>query len=343
LTKGIPEISGNKQGQQESKIVNICRIRYLSATLLLALVVPLSACTANPPASPQIINTPAIAANEPASKPAPEIFADNITATGEAPIGTDIQDNPVSGEPSGLMLISAADSDNMSNYLGKKVIVEGTVVETGVLINPGVGKALVLYFNNPNQHVTGYEAWSKGMTGTDFRVIIRENDVPEFCYRSLFVGHRMTVEGTLEIYNSAPAIFVSDPSQIAFIDSAPAAGSAAEPALSLVITRSTEIADNITCYRYQGTITNNNTGWAVHDLYLGEDKLADCIAPKGCPNTAELRIEKQVLMKSEKCPNSIKFDVKLSGDAAVVMGTDPLSRQVSIPALRYTWKGVPQP
>jgi hypothetical protein len=134
LTKGIPEISGNKQGQQESKIVNICRIRYLSATLLLALVVPLSACTANPPASPQIINTPAIAANEPASKPAPEIFADNITATGEAPIGTDIQDNPVSGEPSGLMLISAADSDNMSNYLGKKVIVEGTVVETGVLI-----------------------------------------------------------------------------------------------------------------------------------------------------------------------------------------------------------------
>lgn len=334
----MPEISRNKRGQQERKIVNIRHIHYISATLLASIVVLMSACAANPPTSPQLINTPPQAESEPASDAVPEILTDNSTATEAAVLEPDIRDNPVSGEPSGLITISATNSDNMSNYYGKEVIVEGTVVELGVLINPDVGKAMVLYFNNANQHVTGYEAWSKGMTGTDFRVIIKESDLPGFCYGSMFVGRSMAVAGKLDIYNSAPAIFVSDPSQITFAGVAPVT----EPALSVIITRSTEIADNITYYRYQGTITNNDTEWAVHGLYLGETRLADCIPPKGCPNIAALYFGKQILTKAVACPNYIKFDVKLSADAAAEAGTDPLTKQVAIPALRYTWKGLPK-
>jgi len=199
-----------------------------------------------------------------------------------------------------------------------------------------VGKAMVLYFNNANQHVTSYEAWAKGMTGTDFRVIIRAGDIPGFCYISMLVGRRMAVAGKVDIYNSAPVIFVSDPSQITFVGATPAT----EPSLSIVITRSTEAADNITYYRYQGTITNNNTEWAVHDLYLGENKLADCIPPKGCPNIAALYFGKLVLTKAVACQNYIKFDVKVSADDAA--GTDPLTKQIAIPALNYEWKGLPK-
>ena len=319
--------------------MNICHIRYVSGTLLVSLVVLLSACAANPPSSPQIINTPASADNGSATLAVSKISTDNITAPGAAPLEPNIQDRQVAEEPSVPVTISAADCDNMSNYYGKEVIVEGTIVELGVLVDPNVGKALVLYFNNRDQHVTTYDAWARGMTGTDFRVIIRETDIPKFCYRSMFMDRRMAVAGTIVIYNSAPVIFVSDPSQVTLVGT-PAV---LEPSLSIVITCTTEIADNITYYRYQGTITNNNTEWAVHDLYLGENKLSDCIAPKGCPNTAELRFGKQVLLKSEGCPNNIKFDVKVSGDAATGTVTDPLTKQISIPAVHYTWKGVPAP
>lgn len=303
--------------------MNICRIRYIPVALLVLFVVLLSACAANPAASPQLINTPT--------------FADNQTVSGEAPPGPDIQDTQIAERPAGKITIYAMNSDAISSYNGQEVIVEGTVVELGVFIDPNLGKALVLYFNNPNQHVTSYEAWSRGMTGTDFRVIIRETDIPKFCYRSMFIGRRMTVEGKIVIYNSAPVIFISDPSQITFSGAAPAT----EPSLSIVIARSTEIADNITYYRYQGTITNNNTEWAVHDLYLGGNKLTDCIAPKGCPNIEPLYFGKLILMPEIKCPNNIKFDMKFSGDAAAATGADPLTRQIALPALNYQWKGLP--
>ena len=303
--------------------MNVCRTRYMLWALLVSLVVLLSACAANPPASPQLVNTLAL--------------ADNQTATGETPPGPDIRDSQTAGAPAGKITIYATNSDDISSYNGQEVIVEGTVVELGVLIDPGLGKALVLYFNNPNQHVTSYEAWSRGMTGTDFRVIIRETDIPKFCYRSMFMGRRMAAEGKIAIYHSAPVIFVSDPSQITFAGATPAT----EPSLSIVISRSTEIADNITFYRYQGTITNNNTEWAVHDLYLGGNKLADCIAPKGCPNIEPLYFGKQILTPEIKCPNNIKFDMKFSEDAAEGTGADPLTMQIALPALNYQWKGLP--
>ena len=318
--------------------MNICHIWYVSGTLLVSFVVLLSSCTANPPTSPQLINTPASAENGSTAKAVSKISTDNITATGAAPLGLNIQDTQIAEGPFGKVTIYAANSDNMSNYYGKEVIVEGTVVELGLFIDPSLGQALVLYFNNPNQHVTSYEAWSKRMTGTDFRVIIRENDIPGFCYRSMFLGRRMAVEGKMDIYNGAPVIFISDPSQVTLVGT-PAA---TEPALSIVITCTTEIADNTNYYRYQGTITNNNTEWAVHDLYLGENKLADCIAPKGCPNIAPLYFGKQILTKEIKCPNNVKFDTRFSRDAAAGIGADPLTKQISIPALRYTWKGVPE-
>jgi hypothetical protein len=305
--------------------MNIRHARHIPGALLVSLIVLLSACTANPAAPAQLINTPA--------------SADNRTVIVEAPPGPDVRDSQTAEAPAKKITISAKDSDNICSYNGQDVIVEGTVVELGVLICPDLGKALVLYFSNPNQHVTTYEAWSRGMTGTDFRVIIRETDIPKFCYRSMFMKRKLAVEGKVVIYNSAPAIFASDPSQITFVDATPAN----EPSLSIVIARSTEIADNITYYRYQGTVTNNNTDWAVHHLYLGGNKLTDCIAPKGCPNTAELRFGKQVLLKSEKCPNNIKFDVKFSGDAATGAGADPLTRQIELPALTYEWKGLPAP
>jgi len=316
----------------------VFHIRYIPCLLLASLVVLLSACTANTPVPVQLINTPAQAESAPTSNAVPLISADNITATESPPLETDVRATQVPGGTSGLITISASDSDNISSYSGKKVIVEGTVVELGSFIDPNVGKAMVLYFNNANQHVTSYEAWAKGMTGTDFRVIIRASDIPVFCYVSMLVGRRVAVEGKIDIYHSAPVIFVSDPSQITFVGATPAT----EPSLSIVITRSTETADNTTYYRYQGTITNNNTEWAVHDLYLGENKLADCIPPKGCPNIAALYFGKQVLTKTVACQNYIKFDVKLSLDDAVGTGADPLTRQIAIPALKYKWKGLPK-
>ncbi len=303
--------------------MNICHIRDISGALLAALVILLSACTANPVSSPQLIDTPAL--------------ADNQTAAWEAPPRADIRDIQTAGAPAGKITIYAANTDDISSYNGQEIIVEGKVVELGVFIDPNLGKALVLYFNNPNQHVTTYEAWSRGMTGTDFRVIIGESDIPKFCYRSMFLGRRMAAAGKVVIYNSAPVIFVSDPSQITFAGATPAT----EPSLSIVIARSTEISDNITYYRYQGTITNNNTEWAVHDLFLGESKLTDCIAPKGCPNIAPLYFGKQILTKAAACPNNIKFDVRFSKDVAGETVTDPLRKQIEIPALTYEWKGLP--
>lgn len=319
--------------------MNIRKARYIPGPLLLSLIVLLCSCTANPPTSAPPANTRAPSGDGTVTKAAPMPPADNKTATGEAPPGPGIQGTPVLEGPSRPVTISATDSDNMSNYYGQEVIVEGTVVELGMIIDPDLGKALVLYFNNPGQHVTGYEAWSKGMTGTDFRVIIRESDMPGFCYRSMFVGCRMAVQGELGTYHGAPVIFVSGPSQLTFAGIPPAT----EPSLSIVITRTTEIAENITCYRYQGTITNNNTEWAVHDLYLGENKLADCIPPKGCPNIAPMYLDKQALAKLTLCPNYIKFDVRYSGDAVEGPGADPLTKQVSVPALSYKWKSVPRP
>ena len=318
--------------------MNICEVRYIPGPWLLALVVLLCSCTANPPTSPQLINIPASTENGPAAKAASQIPADNITATGAAPLGPDIQNTQISQGPSVLVTLSATDSDNMRAYYGKTVIVEGTVVELGMFINPSLGNALVLYFNNPNQHMLSDQAWSKGMTGSDFRVIIGENDLPKFCYRSIFLGRRLAVAGKMDVYHGAPVIFVSDPSQVTFAGT-PAAG---DPSLSIVITCTTEVADNTTYYRYQGTITNNNTEWAVQDLYLGENKLADCIAPRGCPNIAPLYFGKQILTKEIACPNYIKFDTKFSADAAAGPVTGPLTKQISIPALRYTWKGVPK-
>ena len=303
--------------------MNICHVRHIPGALLVSLIVLLSACTANPAAPAQLINTPA--------------FADNRTVIVEAPPGPDVRDSQTAGAPAGKTRISAKDSDNICSYNGQEVTVEGTVVELGVFIDPNLGKALVLYFNNPNQHVTTYEAWSRGMTGTDFRVIIRETDIPKFCYRSMFMKRKLAVEGKVVIYNSAPAIFASDPSQITFVDATPAN----EPSLSIVIARSTEIADNITYYRYQGTVTNNNTDWAVHHLYLGGNKLTDCIAPKGCPNIAPLYFGKQILTPEIKCPNNIKFDTKFSADAASGTGADSLTRRIAVPALNYVWKGLP--
>jgi len=317
--------------------MNICKIRYISGPLLLSLVVLLCSCAANPPTSSQLINAPAATENRSATKAVSKISADNKTATEAAPPEPNIQDTQISQGPSELITISAVDSDNMSNYSGKEVIVEGTVVELGSIINPDLGNALVLYFNNPNQHVESNEAWVKGMTGTDFRVIIKENDISKFCYRSMFVGRRMAVKGELDLYHDAPVIFVSDPSQVTFIGTPPAT----EPSLSIVITCTTEIADNITWSRYQGTITNNNTEWAVHDLYLGENKLTDCIPPKGCPAIAPLYMGKQQIMKGTTCPNNIKFDVKFSGDAAVGAEVDPLTKQISVPTLHYKWVSVP--
>jgi len=318
--------------------MSVFHIRHIRGPLIASLVILLSACTANPNVPPQVINTPAQAESEPALQALPVIPADNMTATGAAVLEPNVRDSQIPGVTSGLMTISAADSDNISSYSGQDVIVEGTVVELGSFIDPNLGKAMVLYFNNANQHVTSYEAWSKGMTGNDFRVIIRESDIPKFCYGSMFVGRRMAVEGEIDIYNGAPAIFVGDPSQITFEGTTPAT----EPSLSVDVTRSTEIADNITYYRYQGTVTNNNTEWAVHDLYLGETKLADCIPPRGCPNIAAMYLGKQVLTKAVACRNYIKFDLKLSTDAAAGMGTDPLTKQVAIPALNYKWRGLPK-
>jgi len=321
--------------------MNICKVRYISAPLFLSLVVLLCSCAATPPTSSQLINTPAFTENQSATEAVSKISTDNKTAIEAAPLDSNIQATDItniSQGPSELTTIYAVNSDSMSNYYGKEVIVEGTVVELGSFIDPGLGNALVLYFNHPGQHVVSYDAWSKGMTGTDFRVIIRENDIPKFCYRSMFVGRRMAVEGEMDIYHGAPVIFVNDPSQVTFIGTP----QATEPSLSIVITCTTESADNITWYRYQGTITNNNTEWAVHDLYLGENKLADCIPPKGCPNIAPLYIAKQILTKAIRCPNNIKFDVRLSGDSVAGAEADPLTKQVSIPALHYKWKGVPQ-
>jgi hypothetical protein len=312
--------------------MNICKIRCILGTLPLSLVVLLCSCAANPPASIE---------NGPAAEAVSNISGDNETATKAAPLESKVLAADIAGIPPGpseLATRLAASSDNMSSYNGKEVIVEGIVVELGSFIDPSLGNALVLYFNNPGQHVASYEAWSKGMTGTDFRVIIRENDVPGFCYRSMFVGRRMAVAGKMDVYHGAPVIFVSDPSQVTFVGATPAT----EPALSIVITCTTEIADNITYYRYQGTITNNNAEWAVHDLYLGENKLADCIPPKGCPNIAAQYLEKQILTKAVACPNYIKFDTKFSADAAGGAGMDPLTRQIAIPALNYKWKGLPK-
>ena len=320
--------------------MNICHIRYISGTLLIPLAVLLSACLANPPTLPQLITTPGSTENGPATKAVSKIAADNFTAIEAASLEPNIRDTQISQGPAGLITIFAVNSDNMSNYYGKEVIVEGTVVELSSLTDPSAGSSLVLYFNNANQHVTSYEAWAHGMTGTDFRVVIRENDLPKFCYQSMLLGRRLAVEGKIDVYHDAPVMFVSDPSQVTFIGTP----SATAPSLSIVIACTTEIADNITYYRYQGIITNNNTEWAVHDLYLGDNKLADCIPPKGCPDCAPLYTYQQNMKKEVKlikCLNNIKLDVKFIGDASAGVEADPLMKQISIPALRYKWKSVP--
>ena len=46
-------------------------------------------------------------------------------------------------------------------------------------------------------------------------------------------------------------------------------------------------------------------------------------------------------VKLIKCLNNIKLDVKFIGDASVGVEADPLTKQISIPALHYKWKSVP--
>jgi len=322
--------------------MNICKIQYISVTLFISLSILLVSCTGNIPTAAQLVNPPASTDNKSATKGAPQISTGSKSAIKAAPAEINIQSSNQSQKTSGFSTLSAMDSDNVRSFYGKEVIVEGAVVELGTFNDQVHGNPMVLYFSNPYEHVKSYDDWARGMTGADFRVIIDNNNVSKFCYPSMFLGRTVAIKGKIDYYHDAPVIFVTDPSQVTFVGT-PLEG---EPSLLFSITCTTEVADNITCYRYQGTITNNNTEWAVGDLYFGENKIADCIAPKGCPTYAADSFSSGPFPKKEvtmiRCNNFIKLDLKIIANNITGADEAPSMKQISIPPLHYKWLFVPK-
>jgi len=109
--------------------------------------------------------------------------------------------------------ISALDLDKIHSYFGRYVAIEGEVVDWG-----GTGdienRPILLYFDYANKHCRTYDEWKQSSCGADFRVVIKQADLIKFPDIYSYYGKKISVQGEVEYYKSAPAIFAQDPSQI---------------------------------------------------------------------------------------------------------------------------------
>jgi len=112
--------------------------------------------------------------------------------------------------------ISALDLEQINQYYGKEVAIEGKVVEYGSSWDVET-RPLLLYFNNPNQHCNSYDAWKQGACGTDFRVVITKEDLKIFPDVFTYLDKDVRVVGKIEYYKGAPCIFATDPQQITIV------------------------------------------------------------------------------------------------------------------------------
>lgn len=109
--------------------------------------------------------------------------------------------------------VSAQDSKKIHGYFGKYIAVEGYVVDWGGT-GDEVNRPILLYFDNANQHCRTYDEWKQSSCGADFRVVIKQADLIKFPDIYSYYGKKIRVQGEVDYYKSAPAIFAHDPSQI---------------------------------------------------------------------------------------------------------------------------------
>jgi len=112
--------------------------------------------------------------------------------------------------------ISALDLDQINKYYGKEVAIEGTVVEYRGAWDVET-RPILLYFNNPKQHCTGYDEWKQGQCGTDFRVVINVQDRKGFPDIYTYMNNNVKIIGKIERYKGAPCIIATDPRQISIL------------------------------------------------------------------------------------------------------------------------------
>jgi Tol biopolymer transport system component len=112
--------------------------------------------------------------------------------------------------------ISALDLDQINKYYGKEMAIEGKVVEYGSSWDVE-NRPMLLYFNNPKQHCTGYDEWKQGQCGTDFRVIINIQDFKKFPDVFTYLNSKVRILGKIDRYKGAPCIIATDPQQITII------------------------------------------------------------------------------------------------------------------------------
>lgn len=112
--------------------------------------------------------------------------------------------------------ISALDLDQINEYLGKEVAIEGKVVEYGSSWDVET-RPMLLFFDNPQQHCNSYDAWKQGQCGTDFRVIINIRDFKKFPDVFTYVDNNVRVVGKIDRYRGAPCIIATDPRQITIV------------------------------------------------------------------------------------------------------------------------------
>ncbi|GEM_PF-4056702 len=193
-----------------------------------------------------------------------------------------------------IEIIAATDLTKLGQSFKKEVGVEGAVTDLNKIYDAVNGKYLILYFGNTyEQHITDVSSLSlKGNTisintefgartkevGTDFRVIIKEDDLgyfPNICY---YINRKIRVTGTVDLFNGAPVIRVTGPEQIEYIDDPPMAP-VRESVLITVSNSLEQRSYSDVRFRRSIVVTNTNTDWAIKDVCYGTRKVILFIPP----------------------------------------------------------------
>ena len=179
-------------------------------------------------------------------------------------------------------IISVIELDKINALVGKEAIIEGTVVEEEIL-SGGTQRNTVtaLFFDNPGQHITGYDEWLQEETGRDFRAIIQDSNLSKFDNLLFYYHRKIRLKGIIDRYHGAPVIYLQDKAQLQFADTPPPT-----PGIETLQIEKNLIYKLDPCKQPKAflwnidiSITNTNGEWAVHDLYFGDIKIADYIPP----------------------------------------------------------------
>jgi Tol biopolymer transport system component len=156
----------------------------------------------------------------PIAQTSPPVSVDNQTTKTQSSIVVDnntIPESPKVSTQENIETLDATDTQLILQHYGQKVRVKGKVIKFYTVYDDNK-RPLMLFFTDWD---LAYDDWQKSQAGTFFKAMLyKENNFKfpaiDACYQQDIV-----VEGTIELFKSAPVIILKDPAQIKFINKQP--------------------------------------------------------------------------------------------------------------------------